>query len=216
MYSLPTEPLIELGFTDAQISTLCSACCEPVYKMLILDAVAGFSDGQSSKQSSHSVIMEVLVEHTTQVLLDVHKSRIAEGRFTTISVAAPVPYSYTIGLSAFVGYEIIGRGLIPSDLMESLINEMGQRAVAGEYMTGVRGSRLNDINGESHRLILNRVEDTENALDHLLLLAGSVVFVPDRPKQVYQLYVGDCDNRLPGEDGYNNVLLQELYPVLEE
>lgn len=216
MYSLPTEPLTEMDFTAAQISTLNSACCEAVYEMLILDAIAGFSDGRTSKQSSRSVITEVLVEHTTQVLLDTHKSRVADGRFTTMSVSTPVPYSYTVGLSPPVGFEIIGRGLIPSDLMESLINEMGQRALAGEYMTGERGSYLHEINGEPHRLILKRVEDTDHALDHLLLLAGSIRFVPTRPKQIYQLYIGDCNNLLPGEDRYDNTLLQELYPTLEE
>jgi len=163
-----------------------------------------------------NAIMDVLVDHRTQGVITEHQRRLSLGHYTVQMVDAPVPFVYTLGLSAHAGFEIISRGLIPAVLMAAIVREVGDRIKNKEDVFNDLTSYVQTLNNRPLRLRLDRVFDPDYLIKNVALMASRRVFIPDPDFRFYQLLIGDDANVLPGESGYDNQLIQDLYPAIEE
>lgn len=122
-------------------------------------------------------------------------------------------YGYTVGGIPIMGGELLFIGNVPQETIAGIVNHfMGTYKAEGGYVDDVNAvGTLSSSGGEiRHRVIQKDLIDF--VVDYLVKVND---LFPDFDEEtpVYILEIGDENNVLPGEDGYNENFLQ--FSVLE-
>lgn len=131
------------------------------------------------------------------------------GVFGTPEHPTPHNFVYSVGLNPTHGFEVVTLTKAKSDIrnyyriLEEALEKylLTDKVKVGEVFL-LEGFRLK--NGDSLRVQFSKVNDVTSASDEYLKQAGSL-------EQVYQLFYGDSNNRLPGEAGFE---VDQFYKVL--
>lgn len=127
-----------------------------------------------------------------------------------------IPYVFSVGLSNRVGYELILSYPGNPTVMEDVVEHVCEAAVVGvgkAQLVPDKVSTIPDINvnGEPLRFVIRKKEEANRVIRHKAPVMASRRYVQQKPNQVYQILMGDCNNLLPGEDGYEETHVQDLF-----
>lgn len=114
------------------------------------------------------------------------------------------PVCYTIGLTPLLGAEILTTAPISLDTLYQMLRTNIDDFIKNKQSIPVdvfSGGYLK--NGDELRCKLVDVSTNKDVLNFITVRTCNV-------DKVYQLYFGDINNILPGEDGYDNNFDQEL------
>lgn len=138
----------------------------------------------------------------------IHSEHIQKHGWSLIGVGAgdnDPAFCYTIGLTAKVGFELIGVN-IPISIANAMMNEVCQGVVDGsiplDTVFEINGFGIGESNVRAK--IVDIALDSPTASNVKSRVPGITV------TQIKQLWCGDANNILPDEEGYDSSYIQTL------
>lgn len=127
-----------------------------------------------------------------------------------------IPYAFSVGLSNRIGYELILSYPGDPSQLEAVVEMVSRTAIVG---VGTRRLIPNEVatlpdisvKGEPLRFVINKKTEPGRVVRHKAPVMSSRRYVQRKPKHIYQILIGDENNLLPGEDGYNEAFTQNLH-----
>ena len=209
---------IEISLDLVEQSTLNKFQKETLTSFLTINESTsiGYSDPEATKpleEMNAEEVRETLLRAVMHInigrLDEEHKQRIEKGGFTVQCVTSDPALVYTVGLSIDTGIELACQASIDMKILYQVVNEAAlvikekglvEEMVSAQYKVGEENLRV--------KLVL--VENKDKLVDNVTLGMGNSKWLDKRPESIYQVFVGDEGNKLPGEEGYNERFVQEF------
>lgn len=165
----------------------------------------------TDEEKTERLVDEIIVPHNMERLWNQTTTRIENGGWTIQGVYdAEPPFAYTIGLSQQSTYELIASGIDVRTLAD-LLNTLG------EHLKSNPDTKVEDIhpealplfrinNGEQGRYRIEVVTSPKLFEDYMCQLDRYVEITP--ALTVLALILPDANNKLPGEEGYDESFVQ--------
>lgn len=179
-------------------------------KMNILTSILN-NDQLTDEEKTERLVDEIIIPHNMERLWNQTTARIENGGWTIQGVYdAEPPFAYTIGLSQQSTYELIASGIDVRTLAD-LLNTLG------EHLKSNPDTKIEDIrpetlplftinNGEQGRYRIVDVTSRQLFEDYMCQLDCYVEITPELT--VLALILPDANNKLPGEEGYDENFVQ--------
>lgn len=134
----------------------------------------------------------------------------------TVDRRNQIPYAFSVGLSNRVGYELILSYPGSPSQLEAVVEMVSRSAIDGvgaRQLIPYEVATLPSIavNGEPLRFVINKKAEPGRVVRHKAPVMASRRYVQYKPKHIYQILIGDENNLLPGEDGYESTRVQDLF-----
>lgn len=197
----------ELGLNEQQINT--------VVEFWHSDYVAGVQEkfyNDLTTMSKDEVMEKIIIPFNWSKVQGDMANRISDGHFTVMGVAGKTGYSYSIGLSVNrpKPHELVV--LCSTAISQTVINEVADRYPDGIYPTEAISLNcgrvvVGDLKVPIRAKIV-RLDNPHEVKDKLFRRIGELS--GKEPDDLYCIYLGDKNNKLPGDAEYDESFIQTV------
>lgn len=162
--------------------------------------------------SNEELLQRLIIPYNLNKMQKEMTRRINEGHHTVMNVSGMRGYSYSIGLSVNRSHPHELVVLANTAISHASINEIAAKFPDGEYPDGPITLECGRIKvGDLTVKIRAKIEKLPNPVDVRGKLFQRIGEFSGRdPEDFYVIYLGDGNNKLPGEDGYDETFIQTI------
>ena len=206
------EELEKLNYNEYQINTLLNIEEDSNWIHVPEKMLLDYKEGKLEEEKVKEYLTQVIIEINLDRLLGEHKERMEKNGYTVTVVGGERATAYTVGLSVSEGYELVTQSNIAGKVLGIVIN-----AVVGELRDSGFEENLTlktfNINNTEARCKLVEVKDVEWLGENITYGMFNSDWLETKPTKVYQVLLGDKNNILPGENGYDVSFEQTLVGI---
>lgn len=119
--------------------------------------------------------------------------------------------AYTVGLEEKLGAELIVIAGVDISILHEIVNDVAGQLLSESTITeGKRTASSMTVANGNGDLRINLVRAAPNSAEAARIKVRPKSHYGVPPKAVYQIFLGDEQNKLPGEEGYNDSFIQTL------
>lgn len=196
------------GLMDEKIGDVCQENFRTLETLL--------EESPLKKKEHAKMLSESVLEITIHLVQSDTRNKLKESDWIVLHTADEdgASFSYTVGLSRHEGVEsceLICHGQTNCEHAHSLLNEIAGRIKQGESADNIEHSdNLRVVGGFSLRVLLKEVGDKKHVLGNYTPAAKGDFYLDEEPATIYQVFLGDENNLLPREEGYNETTFPNL------
>lgn len=206
------EELEKLGYNDYQVYTLLNIEKDSEWSHVPTYILEDLKSGKLKEDEAKKLLTKIIIKVNATKLLREHGERMEKHGYTVTMVTGERPTAYTVGLSVSEGYELVTQSNIHGKVAGVVINAVVDELRKSGFSENFTLKNFN-INNTEARCRLVEIEDLEWLGTQVTFGMFNPEWLKVKPTKVYQVLLGDKNNILPDEDGYDTSFDQTLTAI---